>query len=251
MQKLEGKVVLITGGARRVGAVTAKMLHQQGANVVIHYRNSAEDAENLSTSLNEIRPDSCFLQRAELAEVNSLQSMIDSIIQQQGRLDVLINNASSFFPTKLGEITEEHWDDLISSNLKAPLFLSQVSAPYLIKSQGCIINMVDIHAERPLADHPVYCVAKSGLLMLTKSLAKELGPHVRVNGVSPGAILWPEADENNSEASVEHKKLLEKTSLKKEGSPEDIAKTILFLVANAPYITGHIIPVDGGRLLNQ
>ena len=251
MQKLSGKVALVTGAARRIGAVTVKMLHQQGATVVIHYRNSKSDAEKLSTELNAIRVDSCFISQAELANVDSLNNMIDTVIAQTGRLDILINNASSFFPTKVGEITEDHWDNLFASNLKAPLFLSQAAAPHLDKTQGCIINMVDIHAERPLAEHPVYCAAKAGLLMLTKSLAKELGPNVRVNGVSPGAILWPEAYGNSAEVNAEHQALLDKTSLKREGSPEDIANAISFLVSDASYITGHIIPVDGGRLLNQ
>ena len=251
MQKLSGKVALVTGAARRIGAVTVRMLHQQGATVVVHYRNSKTDAEKLSAELNAIRSKSCLIQQAELANVDSLKAMVDSVIAQTGRLDILINNASSFFPTKVGEITEDHWDNLFASNLKAPLFLSQAAAPHLDKTQGCIVNMVDIHAERPLAVHPVYCAAKAGLLMLTKSLAKELGPNVRVNGVSPGAILWPEADGNSAEVNAEHQALLDKTSLKREGSPEDIANTISFLVSDASYITGHIIPVDGGRLLNQ
>ena len=251
MQKLAGKVALVTGAARRIGATTVKMLHQHGATVVVHYRNSKTDAEQLCDDLNKIRPNSCFIQQAELAEVDSLAKMVDAVIKQAGRLDILINNASSFFPTKVGEITEDHWDNLFASNLKAPLFLSQAAAPHLIKRQGCIVNMVDIHAERPLAEHPVYCAAKAGLLMLTKSLAKELGPQVRVNGVSPGAILWPEADGNSAEVTLEHQALLDKTSLKREGSPDDIAQAVYFLVAEAPYITGHIIPVDGGRLLNQ
>jgi len=251
MQKLAGKVALVTGAARRIGATTVKMLHQHGATVVVHYRNSKIDAEKLCDDLNEIRPDSCFIEQAELANLDSLNKMVDVVIKKAGRLDILINNASSFFPTKVGEITEDHWDNLLSSNLKAPLFLSQAAAPHLIKSQGCIVNMVDIHAERPLAEHPVYCAAKAGLLMLTKSLAKELGPNVRVNGVSPGAILWPEADGNSAEVTLEHQTLLDKTSLKREGSPDDIAQAIFFLVADASYITGHIIPVDGGRLLNQ
>ena len=251
MQKLAGKVALVTGAARRIGATTVKMLHQHGATVVVHYRNSKTDAVKLCDELNAIRTHSCFIQQAELAEVDSLEKMVEAVIKQAGRLDILINNASSFFPTKVGEITEDHWDNLFASNLKAPLFLSQAAAPHLMKSQGCIVNMVDIHAERPLAEHPVYCVAKAGLLMLTKSLAKELGPNVRVNGVSPGAILWPEADGNSAEVTLEHQALLEKTSLKREGSPDDIAQAIFFLVAEAPYITGHIIPVDGGRLLNQ
>lgn len=251
MQKLNGKVALVTGAARRIGAVTVRMLHQHGATVVIHYRHSKNDAEVLCNELNDIRADSCFIQQAELAEVDSLNNMIDAVIEQTGRLDILINNASSFFPTKIGEITEDHWNNLFASNLKAPLFLSQAAAPHLNKNKGCIINMVDIHAERPLSEHPVYCAAKAGLLMLTKSLAKELGPNVRVNGVSPGAILWPEADGNGAEANAEHQALLDKTSLKCEGSPDDIAKAISFLITDAPYITGHIIPVDGGRLLNQ
>lgn len=251
MQKLNGKVALVTGAARRIGATTVRMLHQQGATVVIHYRNSKNDAEKLCHELNGIRADSCLILQAELAEVSSLQTMINELIKQTGRLDILINNASSFFPTKIGEITEVHWDNLFASNLKAPLFLSQAAAPHLAETKGCIVNMVDIHAERPLAEHAVYCAAKAGLLMLTKSLAKELGPNVRVNGVSPGAILWPEADGNNAQADAEHKSLLDKTSLKREGSPDDIAKAISFLVSDADYITGHIIPVDGGRLLNQ
>lgn len=251
MQKLSGKVALVTGAARRIGAVTVKMLHQQGATVVIHYRHSNMDAENLCDELNAIRDESCLIQQAELADIESLEKMIASIIDKVGRLDILINNASSFFPTKIGEITEDHWDNLFSSNLKAPLFLSQAAAPYLDITKGCIVNMVDVHAERPLAEHPTYCAAKAGLLMLTKSLAKELGPNVRVNGVSPGAILWPEADGNSLEVTKEHLALIDKTSLKREGSPDDIAQAIYFLVAEAPYITGHIIPVDGGRLLNQ
>ncbi|MGK0269730.1 MAG: pteridine reductase [Cocleimonas sp.] len=251
MQKLAGKVALVTGAARRIGACTVRMLHQHGAKVVVHYRNSKEDAETLCNELNELREGSCFTEQAELGEVVSLEKMIESVISKEGRLDILINNASSFFPTKIGEITEDHWDNLFSSNLKAPLFLSQAAAPYLAQSQGCIVNMVDIHAERPLAEHPTYCAAKAGLLMLTKSLAKELGPQIRVNGVSPGAILWPEADGEGVEVTLEHQVLLDKTSLKREGLPDDIAKTISFLVCDAPYITGHIIPVDGGRLLNQ
>ncbi len=251
MQKLNGKVALVTGAARRIGATTVRMLHQQGATVAIHYRNSKNDAEKLSYELNEIRADSCFILQAELADVVSLESMVNAVIKQSGRLDILINNASSFFPTKVGEISEDDWDNLFASNLKAPLFLSQAAAPYLDKTQGCIVNMVDIHAERPLAEHPVYCAAKAGLLMLTKSLAKELGPKVRVNGVSPGVILWPEADGDSAETNAEHQSLLAMTSLKREGSPDDIAKAISFLVSDAPYVTGHIIPVDGGRLLNQ
>ena len=251
MQKLAGKVALVTGSARRIGAVTVRLLHQHGATVIVHYRSSATEAIKLCEELNAIRADSCFLQQAELADVSALKKMVDGVITQAGRLDILINNASSFFPTPLGTITEEHWDNLTGSNLKAPLFLSQAAAPHLIKNKGCIVNMVDIHSVRPLVNHPVYCSAKAGLAMLTQSLAKELGPDVRVNGVSPGAILWPETDGDSPEVDAEHQSLLDKTALKREGTPDDIAKTILFLVGDADYITGHIIPVDGGRLLNQ
>ena len=253
MQKLAGKVALVTGAARRIGATTSRMLHQNGATVVIHYRHSFDEAEKLCNELNAIRENSCFIQQAELSDVNKLQEMVTAVIKKVGRLDILINNASSFYPTKIGEITESDWDNLMVSNLKAPLFLSQAAAPELIKNSGCIVNMIDIHAERPLTDHLVYCSAKAGLLMLTKSLAKDLGPAVRVNGVSPGAILWPETEiaNENTEIQAEQLNLLNKTSLKRQGSPEDIADTILFLVCDATYITGHIIPVDGGRLLNQ
>ncbi len=251
MQKLAGKVVLVTGSAKRIGAVTVRLLHQHGAIVVVHYRKSASAAEKLCDELNAIRSGSCFLQQAELADVSALKKMVEGVIKQAGRLDILINNASSFFPTPIGGITETDWDNLMGSNLKAPLFLSQAAAPYLIKNRGCIVNMVDIHSVRPLKDHPVYCAAKAGLAILTQSLAKELGPEVRVNGVSPGAILWPEADSSNSNMDAEHQALLDKTCLKKQGSADDIAKTILFLICDADYITGHIIPVDGGRLVNQ
>ena len=251
MQLLQGKVALVTGSARRIGAVTVRALHQQGATVIVHYRNSADDAKSFCDELNAIREDSCLIQQAELADVDSLQTMIDYIISETGRLDILINNASSFYPTAVGEIKESDWDKLMSSNLKAPLFLSQAAAPHLKKTQGCIVNMVDIHSERPLKEHPVYCAAKAGLAMLTKSLAKELGPEIRVNGVSPGAIMWPEADDDSPEMKAQHQSILDKTSLKRSGSAEDVASTILFLVTQAGYITGHIIPVDGGRLLNQ
>ena len=247
MQNLKGKVALVTGSARRIGAMTVQALHQAGATVVVHYRNSVKDAEELAAKLNSIRPDSCYLQQAELSDISQLSKMIDDIIHQAGRLDILINNASTFFATPLGEITEEHWDNLMGSNLKAPLFLSQVAAPELMKNHGCIVNMVDIHGIRPLKEHSVYSSAKAGLLMLTQSLARELGPNVRVNGVAPGAILWPENESGTNEQSA----ILKKTCLKREGSPEDITKAILFLVCDADYITGHVIPVDGGRLLNH
>ncbi len=249
MQNLKGKVALVTGSARRIGATTVQKLHDAGATVVVHYRNSSDDAKKLSDKLNSIRSDSCFLQQADLDRVEGFPAMIDSIVNQAGRLDILVNNASSFFPTPIGEISEINWDNLMSSNLKAPMFLSQAAAPHLIKNKGCIVNMIDVHGFRPLKNYSVYSTAKAGLLMMTQSLARELGPNVRVNGVAPGAILWPENE--SAEMEAEHHNLLEKTCLKREGSPEDIAKAVLFLVKDADYITGHVIPVDGGRLLNH
>ncbi len=249
MQNLKGKVALVTGAARRIGAMTVEKLHEEGATVIVHYRNSSEDAEKLSLKLNSIRDKSCFLQQADLANVEAIPAMINAIIKQAGRLDILVNNASSFFPTPVGEITVAHWDNLMASNLKAPLFLSQAVAPHLINNKGCIVNMIDVHGFRPLKNHSVYSMAKAGLLMMTQSLAKELGPDVLVNGVAPGAILWPENE--SAEMEFEHQTLLEKTCLKREGMPEDIAKAVLFLVKDADYITGHVIPVDGGRLLNH
>ena len=248
MQNLKGKVALVTGSAKRLGAVTVKALHKRGATVVIHYRGSADAAKELSKSLNKQRPDSCYIEQADLLDIKSHPRMIESIIAKTGRLDILVNNASTFYPTKVGDITEAHWDDLMGSNLKAPLFLSQAAAPYLIKTQGCIVNMVDIYGFRPLKSYPLYSVAKAGLKMLTESLARELGPDVRVNGVAPGAILWPDLE--GKECKEEHHSaILAQTCLKRQGLAEDISKAILFLVSDADYITGHIIPVDGGRLI--
>lgn len=254
MSNLEGKTALLTGAARRIGAVVAKTLHQAGASIVIHYRNSSEDAEKLVNELNQLRESSAFLVQADLCQIDRFDTLIDQVIAYTGQLDILINNASSFFPTQIGKVTESQWDDLHCSNLKAPFFLSQAATPSLKKTKGCIINMVDIHGFRPLKEYPVYSAAKAGLIMLTQSLARELAPEIRVNGVAPGAVLWPEdgSEDKGSEDSQESQSaLLEKTALKRKGSSEDIAKTVLFLVKDAEYITGHVIPVDGGRLLNH
>lgn len=240
------KTVLITGAAARIGAEIARNLHTAGFNIVIHYRASAEKAEKLSASLNAIRSNSATTLQADLLNTPSLKTLVDKAATVWDGLDVLINNASSFYPTPVGEITEAHWDDLMGSNLKAPIFLSQAATPYLQQSQGCIINIVDIHGFRAMKAHPVYCAAKAGLAMLTQSLAKELGPEIRVNGVAPGAIMWPstELDPQLQESIVE------RTSLKRQGCPEDIAKAVRFLIMDADYITGQVIPVDGGRSLN-
>ena len=247
MAKLTGKTVLITGAAKRIGAVIARRLHAAGARIVIHYRTSSEAAKLLATELNAERVQSATTYQADLCDIKQLPKIIDYVLLEYGRLDVLINNASSFYPTLVGEITEQQWDDLLCSNLKAPLFLSQAAAPALRDSNGCIINMIDIHGMRPMKGYSVYSAAKAGLYMLTQSLARELGEKVRVNGIAPGAILWPE-DEVNQVSQIE---LLAKTALKKQGSPDDIAATVLFLVRDASYITGQVIVVDGGRMLNH
>lgn len=247
MATLTGKTVLLTGAARRIGAVMARALHADGANIVVHYRHSAPEAQALQQALNALRADSCYLVQGDLLAVTRLPDLIAQTLAFTGRLDALVNNASSFYPTPIGTLTEQQFDDLLGTNLKAPLFLAQAANSALQASHGCIINIVDIHGFRPLKNYPAYCAAKAGLFMLTQSLARELGPNVRVNGVAPGAILWPEMSENHAM----HEELLAKTALKREGSPDDIAKTVLFLLRDAAYITGQIIPVDGGRLLNH
>jgi pteridine reductase len=240
---LKDQVVLITGGARRIGAEVARALHAAGANIFIHYRSSAAAAITLADSLNKLRPDSAAIHAAELSATDAPEKLISAALLEFGHIDVLINNASSFYPTPVGQITSAQWDDLVGSNMKAPLFVSQAAVPSLKARRGLIVNMVDIHGLRPLKAHPVYCAAKAGLVMLTKSLARELGPEIRVNGIAPGPVLWPESD---MDEAMKHE-IIDKTALKRRGSPEDIARTALFLAANAPYITGQIIAVDGGR----
>ena len=240
---LTGKTVLITGAARRVGAAIARRLHAAGANLVIHYRKSARDADALATELAATRPDSVTTIQADLLDVAKLPTLVEAATGTFGRLDVLVNNASTFYPTKLGEITPAAWDDLMGTNLKVPLFLSQAAAPALRQSRGLILNIVDIHALRPLRNYTVYCAAKAGLHMVTRSLAKELGPEIRVNGISPGPVLWPEGQGDTKE----REKIVERTILKRMGEPSDIANTALFFAAHAPFITGQVLAVDGGR----
>jgi pteridine reductase len=222
------------------------MLHAEGLNILLHYRNSRDAAESLQAELNAIRPDSVHLIQADLHDTANLSNLIEQAIQIWGRLDVLINNASSFYATPIGTVTETQWDDLIGSNLKAPFFLSQAAAPYLRQQHGCIVSIVDIHAERPLKEFPVYSMAKAGLVMLTKSLACELGPEVRVNAVAPGAILWPE-----NLGEKEKEKIISRTFLKRQGAPDDIARAILYLIRDAGYMSGQVLTVDGGRSLNS
>ena len=241
---MQGKVVLITGGAKRVGAATCRRLHSAGANLMLHYRVSAGEARLLQAELNHQRKDSVALIQADLLDVAKLPAMVEQTVQSFGRLDALVNNASSFFQTPVGEITAAAWEDLIGTNLRAPLFLSQAAAPALKKSQGAIVNITDIHAERPLKNYVVYSVAKAGLVGLTRSLARELAPEVRVNAIAPGPILWPD-DESFDELS--RQRIISHTPLKREGTPEDIAKAVHFLLAEATYVTGETINVDGGR----
>ena len=245
---MRGKAILVTGGAKRVGAATCQRLHAQGANLILHYRASVKEARELQAELNQIRPGSVALVQADLLDTVRLPDLINQAVEQFGKLDALVNNASSFFSTPLGGITEDMWNDLMGSNLKAPLFLSQAVAPHLKKQHGCIVNIVDIHSEWPLKNYVVYNAAKGGLASLTRSLAQELAPEVRVNGISPGPILWPEEGEWADEEARQH--IIDRTLLKRTGEPDDIARTVAFLIADAPYITGQIIAVDGGRSVN-
>jgi pteridine reductase len=243
VSSLAGRCILITGAAKRLGAAIARETHARGANVVIHYRNSQAAAAELCDELNARCSNSAMIVQADLLDVQQHARLVDTAVKQFGRLDVLINSASTFYPTPMGNITNTQFDDLIGSNLKAPLFLAQAAAPHLRKTQGLIINMIDIHASRPLPEHPVYCAAKAGLLMLTKSLARELGPAIRVNGIAPGPVLWPE----QGIASELQDEIIQKTALKRCGSPDDIARTALFFIQDAPFVTGQILAVDGGR----
>jgi pteridine reductase len=241
---VQGRVVLITGGARRVGAAIARRLHAAGASLMLHYRASAGEARLLQAELNHARADSVALIQADLLDLNKLPSLIEQTVQTFGCLDGLVNNASSFFATPVGAITPEAWEDLIGTNLRAPLFLAQAAAPALRKAQGAIVNIADIHAERPLKNFVVYSIAKAGLVGMTRSLARELAPEIRVNAISPGPVLWPD-DASFDELS--RQRIISHTPLRREGEPDDIAKAVQFLLADASYVTGETISVDGGR----
>jgi len=244
---LTGRVALITGAAQRIGAAIARVLHAEGMGLVLHYRSSAGPARALAAELNGVRADSVRLVAADLLDADAPALLLDAVAAFRGRLDVLVNNASSFFPTPIGEASEDDWNALMGPNLKAPFFLSQAAAPGLRAAGGCIVNLVDIHAERSLAGHPIYSMAKAGNAMMVKALARELGPEVRVNGIAPGAILWPEQGLSGNAKQ----EILSRTALRRAGTPEDIARTLLFLVRDADYITGQIIAVDGGRTIQQ
>jgi len=243
-RRLDGHTALVTGGARRIGAEIARALHAAGMNVVIHYRSSESDAGLLCGELNGKRADSAIAVGSDLLDAARLPALVETACRQWGRLDVLVNNASRFYPTPVGSIDLEDWEDLMGSNVRAPLLLAQAAAAPLRESAGCIVNLIDVHAERPLRDYPLYSVSKAGLVMLTQALAKELGPEIRVNGISPGAILWPEEISEAAKHTI-----LERTVLGRQGNPKDVAAAVLFLVRDAPYVTGQIISVDGGRTL--
>jgi pteridine reductase len=242
-ESLSGKAALVTGGARRVGAAIARRLHAAGASVLLHYRDSEPQAVELMAELNALRPKSAAKVKAELLAPIAPRALLSAARDSFGRLDLLVNNASSFFPVEIGAIEASHWEELVGSNLRAPLFICQEAAPELAKNQGAIINIVDIHADRPLKGYPVYSIAKAGLAALTRSLALELAPKVRVNGVAPGAIAWP--DDGQFDAA-ERGRIVASTPLARVGSPEDVAQAVHFL-ACAPYVTGQVIAVDGGR----
>ena len=241
---MQGKVVLITGGAKRVGAAICRRLHADGASLMLHYRASAGEARLLQAELNGARADSVALIQTDLLDLKALPSLVEQTVQRFGRLDGLVNNASSFYASPICEITAAGWDDLIGTNLRAPLFLAQAAAPALRKAQGAIVNITDIHAERPLKNYVVYSIGKSGLVALTRSLARELAPEVRVNAIAPGPILWPD---DASFDEVSRQRIISHTLLKREGTPDDIAKAVHFLLAEATYVTGETINVDGGR----
>ena len=242
---MQDGAVLVTGAARRIGAAIARRLHSAGANVILHCHRSRAEAERLRDELNSERAASSAVVQADLLETRGLPGLVEDAARAFGRLDALVNNASSFYPTPFGTIGEDEWRDLMGSNLRAPLFLSQAAAPLLREARGAIVNLVDIHAERPLKDFIVYSVAKAGLAGLTRALALELGPDVRVNGVAPGAILWPDGDEHF--APSEKGRIAEQTPLKRIGSPEDVAGAVKYLLFDAPFVTGQVLAVDGGR----
>jgi pteridine reductase len=244
--KSRSPVALVTGAARRIGAVIARALHARGCRVLVHYRGSAKAAQSLVGELNGLRADSAIALKADLAQTEGPEQLAALVRDHCSGLDVLVNNASRFYPTPLGEVTGEVWKDLMGSNLRGPFFLAQALLPELRAASGAIVNILDIHAERPMPNHAVYSMAKAGLSMMTRSLALELGPAIRVNGVAPGAILWPEEEPSSSVKSS----LLGKVVLGRLGDPVDIAGAVCFLALDAPYVTGQVLSVDGGRSLN-
>lgn len=241
---LRDKVALVTGGAHRIGAALARTLHAEGMRLVIHYHSSEAAARALQAELHKVRPQSVMLVRGDLGAGAPLaRNLVFETVEAFGRLDVLINNASQFYPTELGQATESQWDDLIGVNLKAPFFLAQAAAAHLKKQNGCVLNIADVYGDRPLAGYPIYSVAKAGLIMLTKSLARELGPEVRANAIAPGVILWPQSGLDD----MSKQRIISRTPLKRAGDPDDIARAALFLIRDAGYVSGQVLAIDGGR----
>lgn len=240
------RIALITGAGRRVGAVIARTLHAAGYDLALHYRHSRDETAALANTLEQQRAGSTLLLQAELSDLDSLPAIIERLLAHYGRLDALINNASSFFPTPAATATPQDWDTLFGANAQGPFFLSQAAIPALRKSGGSIVNLIDIYAERPLADHPLYCMAKAALAAMTRSLALDLGPDIRVNGVAPGAVMWPE----EGKAHGDRHEMISRTPLQRAGAPEDVASAVLWLLRDAPFVTGQIINVDGGRTLS-
>ena len=244
------KMALVTGAAARIGAAIASALHGRGFDVLVHCNSNREAADGLASRLNGERPDSAWVVSADISTIAGVDSLVEQTLARSESLDLLVNNASRFYPTEVGQTQLYQWDDLINSNLRGPYFLCQGLMAALAAAGGSIVNIVDIHAARPMAGHAAYCISKAGLAMMTRSLAKELGPEVRVNGVSPGAILWPENAAESSSTAAQQQNILNRTVLGRLGEPSDIASAVTWLALDAPYVTGHIISVDGGRLLN-
>ena len=241
---MKNRTVLITGAAKNIGATIAKELHSSGMKIIIHYNHSQKEAAKLVDELNDLRENSAIKIQAELKKKECYSMLINAALDFTGKIDVLINNASAFYPTPLNDINEKKWNELININLKAPLFISKLAAESLKENNGCIINITDIHASNPLINHAIYCISKAGLIILTKSLAKELAPNIRINAISPGAITWPDGMDSETKENI-----INQTVLKKMGNAEDIAKTVIFLIEDASYITGQILNVDGGKTL--
>jgi pteridine reductase len=239
-------VALITGASRRVGAVVARTLHGAGYDLALHYRQSSDEAKALADELEQHRPHSTLLLQADLSDLAALPGLIEKLLAHFGRLDALINNASAFYATPLDSATPTQWDELFASNAQAPFFLTQAAIPALREARGGIVNMLDIYAERPLKGYTLYCMAKAALSAMTRSLALELGPDIRVNGIAPGAVMWP----SEGKSDAEKQEMLSRTPLDRAGTPEDVASAILWLLRDAHYTTGHVIPIDGGRLLS-
>ena len=245
MNKQQRPVALVTGAAKRIGAQIARTLHGAGYDLALHYRRSRSEMDALCAELNEARERSVHAIQADLADVGKLPRLVDDCFARFGRLDALVNNASAFYATPVGSVTLAQWDELFASNARAPFFLAQAAAPHLKSTRGSIVNIVDIYAERPLSGHPVYCMAKAALAMMTQALARELAPEVRVNGVAPGAVLWPES----GKAYADQTELVARTPLQRTGEPADVAAAVLFLLRDAKFTTGQILRVDGGRSL--